>query len=159
MSDPQPIWTAPAMPAAPAATTTAGGGTRSRARTSTSGCASGRKTASHRISYPFRGFRERASVSDRKSALAGTDELTRVVDLVPDVPKQHAARPAVLDVRDDALAVRLLPVLDRLEPRVDLPDGFVPKVEEVGVEKRQVVVRLCSAGHVGADDLAVHVRV
>ena len=94
-----------------------------------------------------------------KGSLSGADQVAGGVDLVPHVPEQHAARLAVLDIRDDALAVRLLPVLDDLEPGVDEPDGLVAEVEEVGVEERQMVVRCAGAGHVRADGLAVRVRV
>ena len=50
-------------------------------------------------------------------------------------------------------------MLDRREARVDLADGLVAEVEQVGVEERQVVVRLARAGHVRAHDAAVRVRV
>src|SRR2546423_567362 len=79
----------------------------------------------------------------------------RVADVVAEVPEQPAARRAVRVVGDDAFAVRLLPVLDGLEPRIDLADGFVSEVEEVGVEEREVLVGLRRAGHVRADDLAM----
>jgi hypothetical protein len=76
-------------------------------------------------------LRDRARALDGKGSLSGPDQLSCVVELVPDVPEQHAARLAVLDVRDDALSVRLLPVLDHLEAGVDLPDRLVAEVEEV----------------------------
>ena len=59
------------------------------------------------------------------------------------------------DVRDDTLPVRLLPVRDRREPGVDLPHRFVAEVEEVGVERRKVVVGPAGARHVRADGLPV----
>ena len=55
-----------------------------------------------------------------------------------------------VDVGDDALAVRLGPLRDRVEARVDVADRLVAEVEQVGVEEREVVVRLAGAGHVGA---------
>ena len=88
-----------------------------------------------RLARAGEGARRQRLLSPARISVAG------VVELVPDVPEEHAARPAVLDVSHDALAVRLLPVLDRLEPRVDLPDRLVAEVEQVGVEERQVVVR------------------
>jgi hypothetical protein len=61
-------------------------------------------------------LRERASAElDSESSLSGAEQVAGRVELVPDIPEQHTARAAVLDVRDDALAIRLLPVLDRLE--------------------------------------------
>src|SRR5436190_16286332 len=158
-NEPRPSSTAAARPTPPAATTTSGGGTWRRANRRTSGCASGRKTFSHTSSVPRRGLRDRARGLDGKGSLSGPDQLACVVDLVPHVPEQHAARFAVLDVRDDALAVRLLPVLDHLEAGVDLPDRLVAEVEEVGVEERQVVVRSGRAGHVRAHGFAVRVCV
>src|SRR4051812_3441293 len=157
--EPRPSSTVAARPAAPAATTTSGGGTRRRAKRRTRGCASGRKTFSHTSSVPRRGLRDRASALDRKGAHSRANQLTGVVELVPHVPEQHAARLAVLDIRDDALPVRLLPVLDHLEAGVDLSHRLVAEVEQVGVEERQVVVRGGGARHVRADGLAVRVRV
>ena len=82
------------------------------------------------------------------------------IDLVPGVPEQEAARPPlVVDEGDDALAIRLVPPLDRREPRIDFAHCLVAEVEEVGVEEREVVVRLPCAGHVRADRPAVRVRV
>src|SRR5579859_708163 len=159
-SDPWPSSTAAATPAAPANATTTGGGTRSRANTRTSGCARGRKTRSHTTSVPRRGLRERARAElDSEGPLTGSQQVSRRIELVPDVPEQNAARPSALDVRDDALAIRLLPVLDRFESRVDDPDCFVTQVEQVGVEEGEVVVRRLGAGHVLADKAAVSVRV
>ena len=65
----------------------------------------------------------------------------------------------LVDVRDDPLAVRLLPALDGLEPRVDLADRLVAEIEHVGVEERQVDVRDVRAGHVRPDRAAVGLRV
>ena len=94
------------------------------------------------------------------TGLASTDQLARRVHLVPRVPEQEPARaPFPIRVRDDALPVRLDPVLDRRQPGVDLPHRLVAEIEHVGVEERQVVVRHFRAGHVGADDLAVRVGV
>src|SRR5689334_23453603 len=113
ISSPRASATAPAMPHAADASTTAGGGTRSGASTSTTTCASGRNSRSHSHSCTTRGLRERASALDKGSfgnGLAREDQLGRRVDLVPDVPEQEATRlPLVVDVRDDALAVRLVP--------------------------------------------------
>src|SRR3954453_4202806 len=154
--------TAPANPTAAASSTTTGGGTRSRANASTNGGASGRKRGSHNTPFPRLAFRDCANLDKRSFAdgIACLDELDRRVDLAPDVPQQEPARAAfVVDVRDRALAVRLLPRLDGREARVDLADCFVAEVEHVGVEERHVIVRLVRAGHVGADRLAVRGRV
>ena len=49
-------------------------------------------------------------------AFAGLDQLARRVDLVPDVPEQEPARlPVVVDVGDDAFAIRLGPFLHGVE--------------------------------------------
>ena len=91
---------------------------------------------------------------------ARTNQLARGVDLVPDVPEQEPARLAVaVDVGDDTLAVRLRPLGDRVETRVDVADRLVAELEQIGVEERQMVVRLRCARHVGADGTAVGVRV
>src|SRR2546421_251208 len=74
-------------------------------------------------------------------------------------PEQEAARPPLLvEVADDSPAVRLDPFGERLQARVDFADCLVAEVEEVGVEERQVVVRLVGSGHVGADVAAVALR-
>jgi hypothetical protein len=44
-------------------------------------------------------------------------------------------------------ATRVSPFGERVQPRVDLADRLVAEVEEIGVEERQVVVRLVGAGH------------
>src|SRR6478752_9777416 len=115
-SCPRASSTAPAMPAAAEASTTTGGGTRNGISTSTTRCASGRKTRSHSTSVPALDLRERASLEGKGALVdrrAGADQLTPGVDLAPRVPEQKAARPALaVDERDDALAVRLLPALD-----------------------------------------------
>src|SRR6476619_189733 len=137
---------APTMPLAVEARTTAGGGTRSGARTSTTGCASGRNTCSQSTSLPRRGLRERESALDKLRPLHRLprfDALPRVVDLAPRVPEKEPARMLVrVDVGDDPLSLRRLPLLDRVEARVDLADRLVAEVEEVRVEAGDVVVRL-----------------
>src|SRR4029077_1215120 len=129
------------------------------AKSRTSGCARGLKTHSHTSSVPRRGFRDRARRLGGKDTLTRADQLAGIVQLVPDVPEEHSARLAVLDVGDIALAVRLLPVLDDLESRVDDPDRLVAEVEQVGVEEGEVQVRTVSSGHVRADGPPVTVRV
>src|SRR5690348_18247092 len=115
------------MPAPVDASTTAGGGTRSGSSTMTTRCASGRYTHSHSCSCASRGLRERARALDKRlrlvDGLSRTDPLPCDVDLVPRVPQQITARPAVVvDVCDDALAVRLLPLLDGGKPRIEIAD-------------------------------------
>src|SRR5579864_8726426 len=108
-----------------------------RASASTTRWASGRKTISHNASCRSLVLRERASLDKRSFAhrCAGADELTCSIDLVPDIPEQDAARaPVVVDIGDGALVIRLVPVLDRLEPGVDRADGLVAEVVDVGVE-------------------------
>ena len=88
------------------------------------------------------------------------EQLPRGVDLAPHVPEQESAgAPVGILVADDALAVRLRPLGDRLEPRVEFPDRLVAEVEEIRVEERQVVVGLVSACHVPAYQPAVALRV
>src|SRR3954452_2272474 len=155
--------TAPAIPVAVDARTTAGGGTRSGARTSTTRCASGRNTCSQSASLPRRGLRERASALDKLcplDRLPGLDPLARVVNLPPGVPEEEAARVLVrVDVGDDPLSKRSLPPLHRAEARIDLADRFVAEIEEIRVEEGDVVVHLVGTGHVRAHDLPVRVRV
>src|SRR5256885_6155893 len=154
--------TAPPIPHAVPTSTTAGGGTRSGASASTTTCASGRKTSSHSVSCRSLGFRERASLDKDPLAdrLRRANQLARRIDFAPGVPEQEPARTALLvDVRNRALSIRLLPRLDRLEPGVDLADGLVAEVEQIRVEEREVVVHEACAGHVRAHDLAVCIRV
>src|SRR5438445_1898254 len=75
------------------------------------------------------------------------EQRTRVVDLAPGVPEQHAANAPVAQVVDDALAEGDLPVGDRLQPRIDLSDRLVPEIEEVRIEHRHVPPRDRRAGH------------
>ncbi len=51
------------------------------------------------------------------------------VHLPPRVPQQHAAHPLTLKVIDDAGAVRLLPVLHRLQPGIEHAHRLIAEVE------------------------------
>src|SRR5260370_19897524 len=150
------------MPAAPDASTTTGGATRNPTSASTTRCAAGRTVRSQSHSCTARSLRERPSALDKRALVdrsTGADQLGRGVDLVPDVPEENAARPAlIVDVRDDTFAVRLVPALHRRESRIDFADRLVADVEQVGVAERDVVVGLARARHVRADGLAVRVR-
>src|SRR5260221_499965 len=119
--------TAPAMPAAPDASTTTGGDTRNRTSASTTRCAAGRNVRSQSHSCTARSFRERPSALDKRSLvdrLAGADQLSRGVDLAPRVPEQYTARPALpVDVRDEAFAVRLVPPHERGARGADVVAG------------------------------------
>ena len=85
---------------------------------------------------------------------------SRAASTLPKTPGQDAARPlGIVDVAEDALAQWIAPGRDGAKARVGLPDRLVAEVEQVGVEERQVVVRLAGAGHVRADRPAVAVRV
>src|SRR4051812_17791333 len=113
------------MPAAADASTTAGGGTRNGASARTTTCAAGRKTYSASASVPSLAFLDRANALAKRRSLDDrarvADPRARLVDLAPRVPEEKAAwAPLAVDVCDDALAVRLVPGLDRLQPRVDL---------------------------------------
>src|SRR5687768_373026 len=105
--------TAATIPVAPEAAATKGGGTRSGSSARTTTCASGRKRRSQTTSWPTFALRERARALDKRGLvdrLPGSDQLAAALDVIPDVPVQEPARPPVLvDVRDDPLAVRLLP--------------------------------------------------
>src|SRR5262249_55423327 len=95
----------------------------------------------------------------RVRRVCGNDELARRVDLAPHVPKQEAlGPPGVVDVADDALPVRVRPLDERLLSRVEISDGLVPEIEEVGVEERKVLVRRIGSGHVRADTSTVRIR-
>ena len=98
--------------------------------------------------------------SDFRVGLVGAvDQLARGGDLVPGVPQQHAAHAARAQIVDDALAVRLHPVLHDVHVGAELADGFVAEVEEIGVEVRQVLVGFAGAGHVAPGLFAHHVGV
>src|SRR5207302_4241442 len=75
------------------------------------------------------------------------DQPPRGFHLVPGVPQQDSSHPAALQVVDDALTEGLLPVRDRLEPRVQVAHRFIPQLEEIGIEIRQVMVRFPLPGH------------
>src|SRR5881628_2814033 len=87
------------------------------------------------------------------------DQGAGVIHLPPGIPQQHAAHAAALQVVDHAFAKRLLPVGERLEPRVGLADGLIAELEEVRVEEREVVIRLRLATHGTARRPAHGVRV
>jgi len=94
------------------------------------------------------------SVADRPDELRAAarglrrDHRRGGLDLAPGVPQQHAAHAALAQVVDHSLPERFLPVFDDLEARIELAHRLVAEVEEVGVEERQMVVRLCPTGHV-----------
>lgn len=87
------------------------------------------------------------------------DQLAGRVDPLPNVPQQRAAHPALPQVVDHALAVRLLPVGHGFQTRIDLSHGLVAQLEEIGVEGRQVVVADGLAGHGAARHLTHRVGV
>src|SRR5471030_1365230 len=108
------------------------------------------------------GLRERSRALDKVGLFdrgSRPDQLAAPVDVIPHVPEEEPARPPVIvDVRDNPLAVRLLPALDSREPRVDLAHRLVTQIEHVGVEEREMVVRNARTGHVRADRAAVRLR-
>src|SRR5262249_33815241 len=75
------------------------------------------------------------------------DQSSGGVHLLPDVPQQHAPHPAIPQVVDHPLPVRLLPVGYGLKPGVHLAYGLVAQLEQVRVEEREVVVGDGSTGH------------
>src|SRR6516225_1589214 len=83
--------------------------------------------------------------SDRQASLdaLGTertalgDQLPGCVHLLPDVPQQHAPHPAVPQVVNHPLPVRLLPVGHGLKPRINLAHGLVAQVEQIRVKERE----------------------
>src|SRR5437867_10346596 len=78
------------------------------------------------------------------------DELPCRVHLAPHVPQQDATHPAVLEVVDNALAERLLPVRDGLMTDVQVTDRLVAEFKKVRIEEREVVIRRGRACHVSA---------
>src|SRR3954451_24171929 len=121
--------TAPAIPLAVDARTTAGGGTRSGARASTTGCASGRKTCSHSTSLPRRALRERASapggfgertvVPHGRAVRPRCGVLSRLGSAATEAPCVLAARAPIAPVRRTTFRQTLLdkpPPLDKLRP-------------------------------------------
>src|SRR4051812_13356658 len=108
------------MPVAPAEAATSGGGTRRGSSATTRRCASGRYTRSQTSSRATLFFRERSSALDKCRLVdrrAGGDQLAPAVDVIPHVPVEESARSTrPVDVRDDPLAIRLLPALHSLEP-------------------------------------------
>ncbi len=117
---------------------------RAASRAATSSSTSSRSTLVARLgvaagALQSRRGRRSAGVDDG----AGANQLARRVDLAPGVPEQEPARLAVaVDVGDDALAVRLGPLGDGVQTRVHVADRLVAELEQVGVEERQMVVRL-----------------
>src|SRR5438552_17809474 len=82
------------------------------------------------------------------------DERAGVVPLAPGVPKEPSPYPPRLQVVDDALTERGLPVGDGFEARVELPHGFVAELEQIRIEEWQVRVGRRSTRHVLPCDLA-----
>src|SRR5579875_1257968 len=96
----------------------------------------------------------RVQFAVRESA-SSADTGTRGLDFFPDVPQQNATHLALAQVVHDALAVRLFPLAHRLKPGVQLADGLVAELEQVGVKGRQMRIALSRAGHI-ASGLAAH---
>src|SRR6185312_3629744 len=91
---------------------------------------------------------------------AGTaNQLPRRVQFVRDVAQEDAAHPVVRQIVDDAFVVRLLPVGDRLERRIDVADRLVSEVEQVGEEVGHARVHLVVARHVLPGDQALVDRI
>src|SRR5256886_7817504 len=87
------------------------------------------------------------------------DERAGVVHLAPGVPQEHSPYPPRLQVVDDALTERGLPVGDGFEARVELPHGFVAELEQVRIEERQGRGGRPTTRHVTPRDLSPCVRV
>src|SRR6185437_184364 len=70
------------------------------------------------------GCRERASWLDKRclgDRRPSCDQFAAEIDVVPYVPEEESAWPLrLIDIRDDPLAIGLLPIFDRVEARVDL---------------------------------------
>src|SRR6516225_11342303 len=71
----------------------------------------------------------------------------RGVHLVPRVPQQNPTHSAAVEIIDDAFAVGLFPVGHLLEPRVQLAHGFVPQLEEIGIEVWEMMIWFGVPGH------------
>src|ERR1700739_4185632 len=76
------------------------------------------------------------------------DQLSCSIHKTELIPQQHASHVAVLQIIDPALAELLVPVLDDLQAAIDLADRFITKVEQVGIEKREMPIGLVPAGHI-----------
>jgi len=66
------------------------------------------------------------------------EEPARRIHLAPRVPEQHPPDTTAVEIVDDALAERLLPIAHRLKPRIEVAHRLVPDVEQIRVEERQV---------------------
>src|SRR5438067_126955 len=68
------------------------------------------------------------------------DQLSRCVHLTPDIPQQHTSNAVIRQVVDHPLMKLLQPILDGFHATVDFANRLVAEIEQVGVEKRQMLV-------------------
>ena len=86
---------------------------------------------------------------------------SRAASTLPKIPQVSTPRGLLSSSTNPSTPLRSgsLPRRDAAQARVRFPDRLVAELEQVGVEERQVVVRLAGAGCVRADRAAVAVRV
>jgi len=91
-----------------------------------------------------------------QAALRTRGAVGRCVDLAEQVPEQDPLWASLaIEVVDLPGFGQSVPVGERLQSRVEQADRLVAEVEQIGVEKGEVVVRLGCTGHVRADAAAV----
>ncbi len=82
------------------------------------------------------------------------NKLSGGIYLLPDVPQQNSAHPAIFEVIDNPFSKGRFPVRKRLESRIQLADGFISEVKEIGIEKWQMAVRFRFSRHIASGELA-----
>src|SRR6516162_3390046 len=82
------------------------------------------------------------------------DEVSSGVYLSPYVPQQNAAHAPIAKIINDPFPEPGLPIAKGVQARVQLADGFVAQIKQVGIEEGQVMVRFGFSSHVTTCDAA-----
>src|SRR3990172_3740065 len=84
----------------------------------------------------------------------GADKISGRVHLIPNIPQKNTAQVAAIKVVNNPFFIRLLfPVLNQLVARVQATHRLVAEIEQVGIEHRQMLIRMRGSGHVATSGL------
>src|SRR5436190_2427205 len=82
--------------------------------------------------------------------LLARDQLSRGIDLSPNIPEQHTTDSSLLLVIDDSFTMGLFPIREGSQPGIELTNRFVAEFEKIGIEKRQVLILFVASSHVAS---------